>query len=90
MFAKLFAKIGAWIARIDWYRVKRTFIQVFGPTLIAFVIDFGFDGVVDVRSYIFGNEGAIIIGALALATLMNIPKKSTVVDFDDYEDDLLP
>lgn len=71
----MFANIKDWISRIDWYRVKRTFLQVFGPTLIVFMLDFGLDGVVDARSYIFGNEGIIVIGALALATAMNLPKR---------------
>ena len=78
----MFAKIKAWIARIDWYRVKRTTIQVFGPTLIVFLTDWGLDGVVNVRSYVFGNEGVIIVGTLALATLMNLPKKPSPVDLD--------
>ena len=52
------------------------------PTLIVFLTDWGLDGVVNVRSYVFGNEGVIVVGALALATLMNLPKKPSPVDLD--------
>ena len=80
----MFDKLKAWVARIDWYRVRRTAIQVFGPTLVVFLLDFGLDGVVNVRSYVFGNEGIIVIGTLAFATLMNIPKRGKVDVGDDY------
>ena len=71
----MFHTLSAWLKKIDWYRVKRTAIQVFGPTLIVFLLDWGVDGAVVLRDYVFGNEGIIVIGTLALATAMNLPKK---------------
>ena len=66
-----------WFLAIDWYRVKRTFVQVFGGTLaalgIAFLLDWGADGVVVVRDYIFGPGGAIVLCTTALAAWMNRP-----------------
>ena len=55
----------------DWTRVKRTFIQVFGPVVIAGLYDFGMDGAIDLRSYVFGEAGFIVAGATALAVWMN-------------------
>lgn len=72
----MFDTFVVWLKKIDWYRVKRTAIQVFGPVLVAFALDFGLDGHAVVRDYVFGNEGLIVIGTIALATAMNIPHKT--------------
>jgi hypothetical protein len=62
---------------MDWYRIKRTFVQVFGGTLaaiaIAFLLDYGADGQVVVRDYIFGQGGLIVLCTTALAAWMNRP-----------------
>lgn len=69
------------IKKIDWYRVGKTFVQVFGPVFILFLYDFGADGVVVVRDYIFGESGIIVVGTTALAILMNLPPKVENVEF---------
>jgi hypothetical protein len=63
-----------WLKSVDWIRVGRTALQVFGPVLILFLYDFGKDGVVNVRDYVFGDNGFIVIGTTALAVWMNRPK----------------
>lgn len=62
-----------WLKAIDWKRVVRTLVQVFGGVAIAFLLDWGADGVVVVRDYIFGQGGVIIAGTSFLAVLMNLP-----------------
>ena len=62
-----------YIKRIDWQRVTRTVIQVFGGVFIAFMFDFGADGEVVIRDYIFGQSGLIVVGTAALAMWMNLP-----------------
>jgi hypothetical protein len=73
----MFARIGTWLKGIEWSRVCRTFVQVFGPVLVLFLYDFGADGQVVVRDYIFGNEGIIVVGTSALAILMNLPPRQS-------------
>lgn len=68
------ARIVTWLKAIEWGRIGRTFVQVFGPTVILFLLDFGADGVVVVRDYIFGDKGFIVVGTSFLALLMNLPK----------------
>jgi hypothetical protein len=65
----------AYLARIDWRRVGRTVVQVFGPIAILFLRDWGADGVVNIRTYIFGDSGFILAGTTALAVWMNLPSK---------------
>lgn len=72
----MFDTFVVWLKKIDWYRVKRTAIQVCGPVLVALALDFGLDGHAVVRDYVFGNEGLIVVGTIALATAMNIPHKT--------------
>jgi hypothetical protein len=62
-----------WLLGFDWRRVKRTLAQVFGGVVIAFLLDWGTDGAVNVHSYVFGNSGLIIAGTTALAMWMNRP-----------------
>ena len=62
-----------YIKRIDWKRVARTLVQVFGGVVIAFLLDYGADGTVLVRDYVFGPGGIIVIGTTALAVAMNLP-----------------
>ena len=64
-----------WLKRIDWMRVLRTFVQVFGAVIIAFLLDWGADGTVVVRDYIFGQGGVIIAATTALALVMNLPAR---------------
>lgn len=61
------------LKRIDWYRVGRTLVQVFGGVVIAFLFDLGLDGEVVIRDYIFGQSGVIVVATTALALAMNVP-----------------
>ena len=62
-----------YIKRIDWRRIARTVVQVFGGVVIAFLLDYGADAEVVVRDYVFGPGGVIVIGTTALALAMNLP-----------------
>jgi len=62
-----------WLKRIDWQRVGRTLVQVFGGVVIAFLFDLGLDGEVVIRDYIFGQSGVIVVATTALALWMNVP-----------------
>lgn len=64
-------RIRNWFASDSAKRVGRTFLQVFGPVLILFLLDFGADGVVAWRHYVFGDSGVIVVGTTALALWMN-------------------
>ena len=64
-----------WLKAIDWRRVARTLIQVFGGVAVAFLLDWGADGVVVVRDYIFGNGGIIIAATSFIAVAMNLPPR---------------
>ena len=64
------------LKRIDWYRVGRTLVQVFGGVVVAFLLDWGADGVVIVRDYVFGNGGIIIAATSFIAVLMNLPART--------------
>lgn len=61
----------AWFNSDSAKRVGRTLIQVFGPVLVLFLLDYGNDGVVVARDYIFGDSGFIVVGTTALALWMN-------------------
>lgn len=58
----------------DWFickRVGRTLTQVFGGVAVALLLDWGKDGAVVLRDYVFGDQGVIVIGTMALALWMN-------------------
>lgn len=61
------------LKRIDWYRVGRTLVQVFGGVVVAFLFDLGMDGQVVIRDYVFGQSGVIVVATTALALWMNVP-----------------
>lgn len=63
-----------WLKRLDWRRIGRTLVQVFGGVLIAFLLDYGADGQVVIRDYVFGQGGVIIAATTALAALMNLQR----------------
>jgi len=67
--------IRKWLASDSAKRVMRTAIEVFGPVAVLFLLDFGHDGVVVVRDYIFGDSGFIVAGTIAFALAMNIRTK---------------
>jgi hypothetical protein len=60
-----------WLDSPQATRVWRTLVQVFGGVFIAAVVDFGMDGAIAWRDYVFGQSGVIVIGAGALAVWMN-------------------
>jgi hypothetical protein len=62
-----------YIKRIDWKRVARTLVQVFGGVVSAFLLYYGAEGAVAVRDYVFGPGGIIVVGTTALALAMNLP-----------------
>lgn len=64
-----------YLKRVDWYRIARTLVQVFGGVVIAFLLDYGMDGVVVIRDYVFGQGGLIVVGTTALALAMNLPSR---------------
>ena len=61
----------AWLASDSADRVWRTAMQVFGPVLVLFLLDYGMDGSVVIRDYIFGDSGFIVVGTTAFALWMN-------------------
>lgn len=63
--------IRIWLASDSAERVGRTFLQVFGGLIIAALLDWGKDGVINLHSYIFGDTGVIVVGAMAIAGWMN-------------------
>ena len=65
-----------WLKSIDWRRIVRTLVQVFGGVVVAFLLDWGADGVVIVRDYVFGNGGIIIAATSFIAVLMNLPART--------------
>ena len=67
----MFDAIRVWLLSDSAKRVGRTLLQVFGGVVIAFLLDFGHDGIVSVREYIFGDSGVIVVGTTALALWMN-------------------
>lgn len=60
-----------WLASDSAERVARTLVQVFGGVLIAALFDWGADGQIVIRDYVFGQGGAIIAATTFLAALMN-------------------
>ena len=67
----MFAGLRYWLASDSAARVGRTLVQVFGPVLILFLTDWGMDGQVAWRDYVFGQAGIIVTGTTALALWMN-------------------
>jgi hypothetical protein len=64
--------IKAWFKSDSAKRVGRTLIEVFGPVVVLLLLDYGHDGVVVIRDYIFGDTGFIVVGTMALAVALNI------------------
>ena len=61
----------AWLASDSAKRVGRTLVQVFGGVAIAALLDWGEDGQIVIRNYVFGPGGVIIAATGFLAALMN-------------------
>lgn len=62
-----------YLKRVDWRRIGRTLVQVFGGVVIAFLLDWGADGVVVPIDYVFGPGGIVVVATTALALAMNLP-----------------
>ena len=68
----MFTRFKAWLVSDAGRRVGRTLVQVLGAVLVAFLLDWGIDGIVVVRDYVFGQGGIIVAATLAIAGLMNL------------------
>lgn len=80
----MFDAIKAWFASDSASRVGRTLAQVLGAVAVAALLDYGSDGVIVIRDYIFGPSGVIVLVTTTIATLMNL--RPAIVPSDDiYE-----
>ena len=67
------ARFKAWFASLPlhWQKRLRTLTQVCFGVLAAAAVDYGMDGAIAWRDFVFGDGGIIILATYALATGMN-------------------